>query len=184
MFQNLPSTTAEAVCLIRAYEHAKRAGARVIDDPYAHWFLGPVLRTALSYEGVLPNLGPYPDWATDGIVGFVAARHRYIDDALRRASRRIGQVVLLGAGYDMRAYRFARELRRCTVFEVDHPATACASWQMPRSCAGATSTYKRTCTRPTTSCMRSSTVNRWRGGGPPRGRRDGATAPRVRARPA
>ena len=123
MFQNLPSTTAEAVCLIRAYEHAKRAGARVIDDPYAHWFLGPVLRTALSYEGVLPNLGPYPDWATDGIVGFVAARHRYIDDALRRASRRIGQVVLLGAGYDMRAYRFARELRRCTVFEVDHPAT-------------------------------------------------------------
>ncbi len=56
MFQNLPSTTAEAVCLIRAYEHAKPAAARVIDDPYAHWFLGPVLRAALSYEGVMPNL--------------------------------------------------------------------------------------------------------------------------------
>ncbi|HSP96847.1 MAG TPA: SAM-dependent methyltransferase [Candidatus Dormibacteraeota bacterium] len=124
MFQNLPSTTAEAVCLIRAYEHAKPAAARIIDDPYAHWFLGPVLRTALSYEGVMPQLGTLPDWATDGIVGFVAARHRYIDDALRRASRRIEQVVLLGAGYDTRAYRFARELRRCTVFEVDHPATA------------------------------------------------------------
>jgi methyltransferase (TIGR00027 family) len=123
MFQNLPSTTAEAVCMIRAYEHAKPARARVIDDPYAHWFLGPVLRAALSYEGVMPNLGTYADWATDGIVGFVAARHRYIDDALRRASRRMRQVVLLGAGYDMRAYRFARELRRCTVFEVDHPAT-------------------------------------------------------------
>ena len=123
MFQNLPSTTAEAVCLIRAYEHAKPAAARVIDDPYAHWFLGPVLRTALSYEGVMPHLGTYADWATDGIIGFVAARHRYIDDTLRRASRRVGQVVLLGAGYDMRAYRFARELRRCTVFEVDHPAT-------------------------------------------------------------
>jgi methyltransferase (TIGR00027 family) len=123
MFQNLPSTTAEAVCLIRAYEHAKPAATRVIDDPYAHWFLGPVLRTALSYEGVMPHLGTYADWATDGIIRFVAGRHRYIDDALRRASRRIGQVVLLGAGYDMRAYRFARELRRCTVFEVDHPAT-------------------------------------------------------------
>jgi methyltransferase (TIGR00027 family) len=124
MFQNLPSTTAEAVCLIRAYEHAKPAAARVIDDPYAHWFLGPMLRAALSYEGAMPDLGTYADWATDGIVGFVAGRHRFIDDALRRASRRIGQVVLLGAGYDMRAYRFARELRRCTVFEVDHPATA------------------------------------------------------------
>jgi methyltransferase (TIGR00027 family) len=123
MLRNLPSTTAEAVCLIRAYEHAKPAAARVMDDPYAHWFLGPMLRAALSYEGVVPNLGSYPDWATDGIVGFVAARHRYIDEALRRASRRMQQVVLLGAGYDMRAYRFARELRRCTVFEVDHPAT-------------------------------------------------------------
>jgi methyltransferase (TIGR00027 family) len=124
MFQNLPSTTAEAVCLIRAYEHAKPAAARVVDDPYARWFLGPVLRTALSYEGVIPNLGTYADWATDGLMRFVAARHRYIDDALCRAARRIGQVVLLGAGYDMRAYRFARELRRCTIFEVDHPATA------------------------------------------------------------
>ena len=95
-----------------------------MDDPYAHWFLGPVLRAALSHEGVAPQLGTYADWATDGIVGFVVGRHRYIDDALRRASRRVGQVVLLGAGYDMRAYRFARELRRCTVFEVDHPATA------------------------------------------------------------
>ena len=123
MFRNLPSTTAEAVCLIRAYEHAKPAPARIVDDPYAHWVLGPMLRAALSYEGVVPNLGPYAAWATDGIVGFVAARHRYIDDALRRAARRMRQVVLLGAGYDMRAYRFAPELRRCTVFEVDHPAT-------------------------------------------------------------
>jgi methyltransferase (TIGR00027 family) len=124
MFQNLPSTTAEAVCLIRAYEHAKPAAVRVVDDPYAHWFLRPLLRAALSYEGVMPDLGTYADWATDGIVRFVAARHRYIDDALRRASRRLGQVVVLGAGYDMRAYRLARALRRCTVFEVDHPATA------------------------------------------------------------
>jgi methyltransferase (TIGR00027 family) len=124
MLQHLASTTAEAVCLIRAYEHAKPPAARVVDDPYAHWFLGPVLRAALSYEGLVPDLGAYADWATDGIVRFVVARHRYMDDALRRASRRIRQVVLLGAGYDMRAYRFARELRRCTVFEVDHPATA------------------------------------------------------------
>jgi methyltransferase (TIGR00027 family) len=124
MLQNLPSTTAEAVCLIRAYEHAKPASTRVVDDPYAHWFLRPLLRAALSYEGVLPDLGGYADWATDGIVRFVAARHRYMDDALCRASRRVRQVVLLGAGYDMRPYRFAAKLRHCRVFEVDHPATA------------------------------------------------------------
>src|SRR5262249_33283120 len=33
------------------------------------------------------------------------------------------QVILLGAGFDARAARFARELARATVFEVDHPAT-------------------------------------------------------------
>jgi methyltransferase (TIGR00027 family) len=32
--------------------------------------------------------------------------------------------VLLGAGYDMRAYRFAQSLRGRPVFEVDHPATS------------------------------------------------------------
>jgi methyltransferase (TIGR00027 family) len=124
MFRNLPSTTAEAVCLIRAYEHAKPAALRIVDDPYAHWFLRPLLRAVLSRGGVMPDLGVYADWATDGITRFVAARHRFMDDALLRAAPRARQVVLLGAGYDMRAYRFASQLRRCTVFEVDHPATA------------------------------------------------------------
>ncbi len=125
MLQNLPSTTAEAVCLMRAYEHAKPAASRIVDDPYAHWFLRPLLRAALSVEGAMPDLGTYADWATDGIMRFVAARHRYMDDALCRAvrARRAKQIVLLGAGYDMRAYRFAKLLKGCTVFEVDHPAT-------------------------------------------------------------
>ena len=46
-----------------------------------------------------------------------------IDDAVQRAlARGLDQLVLLGAGYDSRAYRLpgVRELR---VFEVDHPAT-------------------------------------------------------------
>ena len=37
----------------------------------------------------------------------------------RRAGRRRGQVVLLGAGYDTRAYRFADQLAGRPVFEVD-----------------------------------------------------------------
>ena len=36
---------------------------------------------------------------------------------------RVEQVVLLGAGYDMRAYRFAKALRERPLFEIDHPAT-------------------------------------------------------------
>lgn len=124
MFQNIPSRTAEAVCLMRAFEHRQPKNQRVLDDPYAHWFLRPMARAALLYENAAPQIGRLSDWATDGLLQFVVARHRYMDDALVRAlPRGVEQVVLLGAGYDMRAYRLAKQLRERPVFEVDHPAT-------------------------------------------------------------
>ena len=124
MFQNLPSRTAEAVCLMRAYEHARAKSRRVVDDPYARWFLRPLARAALAYERAAPDIARYTDRATDGLLQFVIGRHRYMDDALGRALRGgTEQVVLLGAGYDMRAYRLAKALRSRPVFEVDHPAT-------------------------------------------------------------
>ena len=53
----------------------------------------------------------------------VAARTRYIDDVLGEAlGRGVEQVVVLGAGFDARAYRIPR-IERTRVFEVDHPAT-------------------------------------------------------------
>src|SRR5262249_40175143 len=55
--------------------------------------------------------------------GTVAVRTRYIDDALGAALRRgANQVVILGAGFDCRAYRIPG-IERARVFEVDHPAT-------------------------------------------------------------
>jgi methyltransferase (TIGR00027 family) len=125
MLRNLPSTTAEAVCLMRAHEHTQPRGRRVVDDPYAQWFLRPLARAAIASEGALPDLGRYADWATDGMLQFVLGRHRYMDDALERALRGgVEQVVVLGAGYDMRAYRLAEALGERPLFEVDHPATS------------------------------------------------------------
>ena len=47
-------------------------------------------------------------------------RHRFIDDHLAAAlDAGVAQVVLLGAGYDTRAYRFADQLDGRPVFEVD-----------------------------------------------------------------
>jgi len=125
MFQNIPSRTAEAVCLMRAHEHARPGRRRVVDDPYAQWFLRPVARAALASESVLPELARLAARSTDGLLQFVLARHRYMDDALLRALRGgVRQVVLLGAGYDMRAYRLAAAIGSRPVFEVDHPATS------------------------------------------------------------
>jgi methyltransferase (TIGR00027 family) len=52
------------------------------------------------------------------------ARTRYIDDALEKAlAGGTRQIVILGAGFDSRAYRFAKELKGAKVFEVDYPPT-------------------------------------------------------------
>ena len=56
-------------------------------------------------------------------MGAIVARERYIDDYLQSCiDDGLEQLVILGAGYDSRAYRFEK-LKRVKVFEVDHPAT-------------------------------------------------------------
>ena len=52
------------------------------------------------------------------------ARTRFIDERMLAALRDdVTQVVILGAGFDTRAYRFKEELKGVRVFEVDAPAT-------------------------------------------------------------
>jgi methyltransferase (TIGR00027 family) len=51
---------------------------------------------------------------------YVPLRHRFIDEHLAAAlDAGVDQVMLLGAGYDTRAYRFADQLEGRPVFEVD-----------------------------------------------------------------
>lgn len=125
MVPNAPSQTAEAVCLMRATEQRRAAQERIVDDPYAKLFLGRLSRAALASWDVSGKLGEFAARLSPGMAAYVLTRHRFIDDCLRRAlARDVGQLVLLGAGYDSRAYRFAAELDGRPVFEVDFPATS------------------------------------------------------------
>ena len=55
---------------------------------------------------------------------FMQVRTRLVDEALLAFVAGGGrQVLLLGAGYDFRAARFATQLDGAVVYEVDHPAT-------------------------------------------------------------
>jgi methyltransferase (TIGR00027 family) len=59
------------------------------------------------------------DAITRGIYGAQVCRTRYIDDTIASAlSEGIDQLVILGAGYDSRAYRLPGA-KRARVFEVD-----------------------------------------------------------------
>lgn len=119
------SGTAEAVCLMRAAERLRPAAARVLDDPHAELFLGPVARAALASLAAGGRLSFLADRLSPRLSNWVVCRHRWIDDRLHAAlGRGVAQVLILGAGYDTRAQRFHAELAGRPVFEVDHPATS------------------------------------------------------------
>jgi methyltransferase (TIGR00027 family) len=122
-----PSRTAEFVALQRALDQRNPPERRIVDDPYAHCFLGTAARTALAAFEKSGRIGDFLERSSSGLTAYVQARHRFMDDrlveSLARVDDEIRQVVVLGAGYDMRAHRFAAEIRGRPVFEVDHPAT-------------------------------------------------------------
>lgn len=128
MKANQASRTAEYMALFRAIESSLPASKRLFNDPFAVGFLRPSLRIVVRLSGV-PPLGEIINWLIDTkwVVGARAvgvARTRLIDEMLIRAlAEGVEQVVILGAGFDSRAYRIDG-IRRVRVIEIDHPDTS------------------------------------------------------------
>ena len=125
MKPEMPSYSAEVVASYRAVESLKPEAQRVCYDPLAIHFL----RNSFK---LVCKLGPFVQpvfwWlAEKNFTADVAqgiGRTRYIDEyVLQCMNQGIRQMVLLGAGYDSRAYRFDDIKKSVMVFEVDHPAT-------------------------------------------------------------
>jgi methyltransferase (TIGR00027 family) len=113
------SSSAEGVAGFRAYETSKPEQVRVIDDPYAIKLLP---RSTYALIKIMFDTGLYERMAP-GAIGFVIVRERYIDDILKSdLAAGLDQVVILGAGFDTRAYRIPG-IEKTRVFEIDHPAT-------------------------------------------------------------
>lgn len=124
MKEGKASLTAELTTAARAAESMRRPNRRLCYDPLAREFLGRPLRM-VARSALLTRLVLWiAERLAPGVPGEVLSRTQYIDDCLKaRIDDGIEQLVILGAGYDSRPYRF-KELRgRVTVFEVDHPAT-------------------------------------------------------------
>jgi methyltransferase (TIGR00027 family) len=129
MREGRASRTAEINALFRALEHALPAQRRLFADPLARAFLSWPL-SLVGRLAALPGFRELAIWYIDrrwpGPRSSVAARTRLIDDAIGDALREpIEQFVILGAGFDSRAWRLAG-LREIPVFEVDHPDTQAA----------------------------------------------------------
>lgn len=120
------SLTADMVCFARALEHLRPPEARVVDDPYAHLFLHRpsrlLLRAAARAPATLEALRA--STLRLDMAAVITARHRWIDDQLLAALPHVGQILILGAGYDSRAWRLRGPLQDRLLVELDHPATA------------------------------------------------------------
>jgi methyltransferase (TIGR00027 family) len=120
------SRTAEYMAFFRALESARTPRKRLFTDSFAMQFLRPGLRRAVYFSRV-PVLGAlvprYLDRRLPGARTSGVARTRLIDEALCQTLQEgISQVLILGAGFDCRAYRLPA-MNSAAVFEVDHPAT-------------------------------------------------------------
>ncbi len=115
-----PSTTAGVVVFLRACAYKEQPPfqgpdhiARVFYQGLAKGLLDFSLLTLPLLRALLPGLYEY-----------ITARTRFLDQVFLGALvHQIPQIVLLGAGYDTRAYRFASHNHATRIFEMDAPAT-------------------------------------------------------------
>jgi methyltransferase (TIGR00027 family) len=121
------SRTALVMAFFRALESARPQSARLFSDPFAAYVLPFPARVVVSLARA-PLLNfvitalvdrRWPGARTSGI-----ARTRLIDDWVTAAVEGgVRQVVILGAGFDSRAWRLPA-LAGIRVLELDHPATS------------------------------------------------------------
>jgi len=118
---NAAAQTAFGPMVLAAIEHQYPAGRRLVDDDLAAAFLPPRLRalvTAARIGWVREALVRAADRAGPGLWASLACRKRLIDDRVSDPLNAFDAVVVLGAGFDTRAYRIARH-SALPVFEVD-----------------------------------------------------------------
>lgn len=123
------SKTAVIVAGHRFDESQKPEDERICYDPYAVHFVTPEIRELnkdpLKAKAMLESLGNVGILLL-GMGNSTRARVRYFDDFVKASiDKGLEQLVILGAGYDTRAYRIEgpHDRGNFKVFEVDHPTT-------------------------------------------------------------
>jgi methyltransferase (TIGR00027 family) len=125
MKEGRTSRTADIAAICRATETNKPKDERVCYDPFAKDFLSSRIYSYIDKNRLITKAFHwYADRMGPGALGTIVGRTRYIDDRLQSCiDDSLKQLVILGAGYDSRAYRFEELRGKVKVFEVDHPIT-------------------------------------------------------------
>src|ERR1700752_2370779 len=94
------------VALVRAREQRFPPERRVVDDPFADRFLHET-GSRFVHGAAGPALSGFFKLPFVNLAAVVLARHKVMDDLLTaETAAGATQCVIMGAGYDARAYRF------------------------------------------------------------------------------
>ena len=117
-----PSLTAQWTTFGASLELGRPPSERIVSDPFAPVFLGGLGRRLLvPVRGAGPVVRRAERLALTSIATSALCRHAFLDGQVLAALPEVEQVMILGAGFDSRAYRFWRALEGRPVFEVDLP---------------------------------------------------------------
>ena len=115
-----PSETALFTALRRTLANKEFRNEKFGPDYLAVYFLPPFWRFILKFETVRASTKNKLAGAFPGANEYLIARTAYFDQLFVEAlNAQIPQIVLLGAGYDSRAYRFAKLNQGTQIFELD-----------------------------------------------------------------
>lgn len=120
-----PSQMAEGIAMQRFAESSKGEDERICYDPYAVHFIRPeIIEFGKKHPEEAKELIENNERLFPGLSSSIMARVRYFDDFIKKSIEYdLEQLVILGAGYDTRAYRIEELKENITIFEVDHPHT-------------------------------------------------------------
>jgi methyltransferase (TIGR00027 family) len=122
---SVPSRMAEGIAMQRFAETSKDKKERICYDPFAIHFIRPeIIEFGKNNPEEAKILVEQMEQLLPGLSSSIIARVRYFDDYLKTCLKKgIKQLVILGAGYDTRAYRIEELKNKIEIYEVDHPIT-------------------------------------------------------------
>jgi methyltransferase (TIGR00027 family) len=114
--------TALGAATCRLIEQSQPEKVRLLNDPVVKDLVGTLIRILLRFASMRNYTIKRTDAIMQGIYGGQICRTRFIDDVVQAGLLHgIGQLVILGAGFDTRPYRLA-DAESVKVLEVDLPS--------------------------------------------------------------
>jgi len=118
------SETAIFAALYRAIANKEFKTERFGSDYLAEYFLPFHFKFLIKFKKIRINVKNKSNKLTPGMYEYMLARTAFIDNVFIDAlNKNIPQIVLLGAGYDTRAYRFAKLNNTTKIIELDIATT-------------------------------------------------------------